>query len=217
MVRVVFTIFFFLAAASAMAAFPVGTTVLASPQQMNSIWKRCKVLGGPERNDYYPLECVDEIAGPDDKKRLIVSKTSTPGKWIKADDPSFRPDLQLDKARAQVAQREAAAKAPPKAAPPDGTAKVVAKGSYECWGNGQARMLLNFTVTGGGSYKASDGSSGRFTYDTGSKQIKFTGYLKQAMPEGFTTIYYEPKGRPTVSFRSARGSEASFCELVTKK
>jgi hypothetical protein len=217
MVRPVFAIFISLAAGNAVAAFPVGTTVLASPQQMNSIWKRCKVLGGPERNDYYPLECVDEVAGADDKKRLIVSKTSTPGKWIKADDPAFRPDLQLDKARTQVAQRESAAKAPPKAAPPDGAAKEVAKGSYECWGNGQARMLLNFTVTGKDSYKASDGSSGKFGYDAGSKQIKFTGYLKGSLPDGFTTIYYEPKGRPTVSFRSARGAEASFCELVGKR
>ena len=30
------------------------------------------------------------------------------------------------------------------------TAESVAPGSYECWGNGSARMLLNFKVTGNG-------------------------------------------------------------------
>jgi hypothetical protein len=33
-----------------------------------------------------------------------------------------------------------------------------------------------------------------------------------SLPDGFTTKYYEPKGRPTVSFRGRDGGEASFCE-----
>ena len=73
-------------------------------------------------------------------------------------------------------------------------------------------MNLNFQVTGAGAYRATDGTSGRFTFDPVSKGIQFTGYLAESMPNGFTAIYYEPKGIPTVSFRGRGGSEASFCE-----
>ncbi len=73
-------------------------------------------------------------------------------------------------------------------------------------------MLLNFTVTGPSRYTASDGTAGTFTFDPASKAIRFTGFLANSMPEGFTTIYYEPHGTPTVSFRGPGGSEASFCE-----
>lgn len=73
-------------------------------------------------------------------------------------------------------------------------------------------MLLNFTVTGPSRYTASDNSVGTFAFDPGSKAIRFTGYLADSMPKGFTTIYYEPHGNPTVSFRGPGGSEASFCE-----
>lgn len=99
-------------------------------------------------------------------------------------------------------------------APADGAAKSVAAGNYECWAFSSARADLNFTVTGAGRYRASDGSNGTFAYDPTSKKIAFTGYLKEVMPDGFTTIYYEPKGHPTVSFRGRSGSEASFCEKV---
>jgi hypothetical protein len=95
---------------------------------------------------------------------------------------------------------------------------TVAQGSYECWGNGSPRLLLNFKVTGKDKYSDSDGKDrGSFTYDAGSGNIVFKGgHLEGVMPNGFTSIYHEPKNRPTVSFRSARGSEASFCERVGK-
>lgn len=88
----------------------------------------------------------------------------------------------------------------------------MALGSYECWAWGRPRLLLNFKVTGAGRYTASDGSPGTFTFDPGSKAIRFTGYLGNVMPTGFTSIYHEPHGKPTVSFRGSGGSEASFCE-----
>jgi hypothetical protein len=93
-----------------------------------------------------------------------------------------------------------------------GTAAAVAAGDYECWAFGEARMLLNFTVTGTGTYRASDDSVGTFTYDAATGIIVFTGYLADSMPSGFTAKYYEPKGTPTVSFRGRGGAEASFCE-----
>ena len=90
----------------------------------------------------------------------------------------------------------------------------VATGSYECWGNGSPRMLLNFKVTGKNTYSDPNGKEkGTFAYDPASGAITFKGgHLDGVMPKGFTSVYHEPKKRPTVSFRSARGAEASFCE-----
>ncbi len=104
-----------------------------------------------------------------------------------------------------------AADAPKASATPSG--QGVAQGAYECWANGSARMLLNFTITGIGRYKDSAGASGSFTLDPATTRIVFKGgMLDGVMPDGFYAIYHEPQGRPTVSFRSARGSEASFCQ-----
>lgn len=93
---------------------------------------------------------------------------------------------------------------------------VVAPGSYECWAHGQARMLLNFKVTGKNTY-AGESSKGSFTYDSASGKLTFKGgHLDGIMPKGFTTVYHEKNGKPTVSFRGASGSEASFCERAGK-
>ena len=91
----------------------------------------------------------------------------------------------------------------------------VALGTYECWSNGQARMLWNFKITGNGTYTGSGGAPGRFAFDTGSTRINFRGgSLDNAFGDGFYTMYHEPSGRPTVSIRSTRGSEAGFCQKV---
>lgn len=107
----------------------------------------------------------------------------------------------------------AVAMSPAAAAP----AKVAA-GAYECWGNGAPRMLLNFNILDDSRYGNEDGNErGAFGYDSAGGRITFKGgHLDGAMPNGFTAIYHEPKGRPTVSFRSARGAEASFCERVKR-
>ena len=93
---------------------------------------------------------------------------------------------------------------------------AVAQGKYECWGNGSPRMLLNFNVTGKDRYTDPEGKQkGSFTYNPSNGAIAFKGgHLDGVMPNGFTSVYHEPKKRPTVSFRSARGAEASFCELT---
>lgn len=95
---------------------------------------------------------------------------------------------------------------------------AVATGNYECWGNGQARMMLNLKVAGRDRYTDPDGrEKGRFSYSEGSGLVEFKGgHLDGALPKGFTVVYHEPKGRPTFSFRSGRGAEASFCERVGK-
>jgi hypothetical protein len=89
----------------------------------------------------------------------------------------------------------------------------VATGSYECWANGAARMLLNFTIRNASQYTDSDEKLGTYTYDPASGRITFKGgLLDGAMPNGFQSIYHEPNRKPTVSFRSPRGAEAAFCE-----
>ena len=103
---------------------------------------------------------------------------------------------------------------PARAAPP----AAVATGSYECWGHGTARLLLNFKVTGKSNYSDPDGKErGSFVYDSASGAIAFKGgHLDGVMPTGFTSVYHESKNVPTVSFRSGRGAEASFCERAGK-
>lgn len=88
-------------------------------------------------------------------------------------------------------------------------------GSYECWANGAARMLMNFQVTAPGRYTDSEGKPGQFTLDAGTGRVSFQGgMLDGAMPDGFIAVFHTPGGRPTVSFRSPRGAEAAFCERV---
>ena len=95
---------------------------------------------------------------------------------------------------------------------------AVAQGSYECWGNGSPRLLLNFKVTGKDRYTDAEGKEkGSFTYNAANGSITFKGgHLDGVMPKGFTSVYHEKNKRPTVSFRSGRGAEASFCELKSK-
>lgn len=91
----------------------------------------------------------------------------------------------------------------------------VAEGSYQCWSNGQARMLLNFTIRAGGLYSGSDGRPGRYSFDPASQRISFSGgSLENAFGPGYHSIYHAPQGRPTVSIQSERtGGEAAFCQL----
>jgi hypothetical protein len=113
---------------------------------------------------------------------------------------------------------------PPAAAPANsgnrtqaasGGSGALATGSYECWANGQARMLLNFSIRSSSQYIGSDGQPGTYSYDPASTRVTFkTGALNGVMPAGFYAIYHAPQGRQTVSFRSASGNEASFCQLV---
>lgn len=86
-------------------------------------------------------------------------------------------------------------------------------GAFECWGNGSPRMLMNFTVTAPGKYTGSDGSKGTFTL-TAENHVMFTGIVADSLPQGYYAVFGTPQGKPTVSFRSERGSEAAFCEKV---
>ena len=186
--------------------FPVGSTVLASPDQMDGQWQRCVVQTAADAYGYHKLACANQHAGAHDEVVNTVTQTAAPTKWMKPDDPAFRPDMQL-------AAAKPAAPALPAARPADGPAARVAQGAYQCWSSNRANLLLNFTVTGPGQYRASDGSAGTFAFDPASKAMRFTGYINEVLPAGFSALYHEPKGLPTVSFQ-ARGGEAAFCEKV---
>lgn len=203
------------AASSAGPGFAVGTTVLGSPTQLAAFWNRCVVLQPPQAGNY-SLECADEFRGSSGAMVRTLHTVTVPSAWVRADDPAFRPDMQINRIRQEIAAAEAARKTPPPAPKPNGPARAVQVGRYECWAFSSARMELNFSITGPRTYKASDGSAGTFTFHPASGRISFTGFLGQAMPEGFSALYHEPHSTPTVSFRSARGAEASFCERASK-
>jgi hypothetical protein len=109
---------------------------------------------------------------------------------------------------------------PPAAAPANQRATQtgsggVTAGRYECRGKGQTRLLLNFTALSSSQYTGSDRKPGTYSCDPATTRVTFkTGSLAGAMPAGFYAVYSAPQSRPTVSFRSPRGSEASFCQLV---
>lgn len=186
-------------AAATAATWAPGTRVEASPTQMDQFWEVCTIESGPNQWDQYRAECNGYVL-------------PVPAKWIRPLSAAAQPSAAVPPAPV------APAASPPQAATtparrPDGAATQVAIGSYECWAFNSARMDLNFEVTAPGRYTAAaDGSEGSFSFDAANGQIRFTGYLGEAMPDGFTSIYYEPNGRPTVSFRGRSGSEASFCE-----
>ena len=94
--------------------------------------------------------------------------------------------------------------------PANAAGPTVKPGKYECWAWGQARLLMNFTVTGPGTFRR-DSGAGRFTVGPGGK-LTVTGPMLDAMPDGFSAVYHEPNGKPTVSFRGRSGSESAFCE-----
>lgn len=196
------------AALAQQGSWSPGTVVEASPQQMEQFWETCTVREGPDRWDMYKVECGDYVL-------------PVPNKWIRAAPATAAPAPATALPPAPPPRPpEPAAPMPATASqaapgrPDDAAATEVARGTYECWAFNSARMDLNFEVTAPGSYRASDGSMGKFSYDPATRTIRFSGYLGEAMPDGFTSIYYEPNGRPTVSFRGRSGSEASFCERI---
>ena len=86
------------------------------------------------------------------------------------------------------------------------------QGPYECWANGQARMLLNFSVLPNNQYRDSEGHVGSLQV-AGNGRVTFRGgNLDGFMPAGFYAVYYTPQGRPTISFRNSGGSEVQFCQ-----
>ena len=99
------------------------------------------------------------------------------------------------------------------AAPPAGN--EMKPGSYECWGNGSARPLMNFTAKSGGKYIDSESKTGTYTIDPKNHYVTFKGgMLDGVLPKNFHAEYKIDRGRPKVSFIGSGGAEAQFCEWV---
>jgi hypothetical protein len=87
-------------------------------------------------------------------------------------------------------------------------AQGVPPGSYECWYFTRAQPGLNFTVGGGGAYTDVDGKKGSMAVGRDGK-IVFSG----GAHDGSNAVY-KGGNPPTISFVSARGAEAAFCQLA---
>ena len=183
---------------------------------------------GYPRNRYYGNTCVskiqeevytlepDQFGGWDAQGKMTPDLRDKVCKPNPAAGVSSMPLEALSGSSAPTGQSVSSA-APAAGGPPStGGAGGVAAGPYKCWSNGQARMLLNFTIGGGGQYTGSNGAPGRYAFDPASQRITFTGgSLENAFGPGFYSIYHAPQGRPTVSIRSERsGGEVSFCQLA---
>lgn len=179
---------------------------------------------GYPRNHYYGQTCVSKIEqgvytlSPDDFGGWNVEGRMTPDLSEKKcqNNPSAgvssMPLSGLAGTPAPSGKVEAVSStaAPSQARPAAGG--VVAPGPYECWSNGEARGGMNFTVKGNGQYVDSDGKSGSFTVMPSTGKMTFNSGGLSDLGPGFSALYYEPQGHPTVSFRSNRGAEAAFCQ-----
>lgn len=177
---------------------------------------------GYPKNRYYGQTCVGRFnnaemtMSPNGFGQWDIEGRLTPDMSLRTckDNPAEgQSSFPLASLPGSPAPRGAAAQ--PAAAAGGGGGGSVATGSYECWANGQARMLLNFTVTGAGRYRDAEGKNGAFTFDSTTARITFRGGLLDGfMPAGFFSMYVVSQGRPRVSFRNSGGSEVTFCERV---
>lgn len=175
---------------------------------------------GYPRNRYYGETCVRRF---DKQDFTLVSNGS--GGWMV--EGALTPPLATQVCKpnpgagvssiplASLPGTAARAGAPPPSAPADsaGGTSGPRLGSYECWANGQARMLLNFSFRSGTQYVGSDGQPGSFAISRDTGRIVFKGgALDGVLPAGFYTMYIVSQGRPRVSFRNSSGNEVSYCE-----
>ena len=177
---------------------------------------------GYPSNHYYGETCVahmdaqvftlvpDGFGGWDVQGRLTPDMSNRSCKPNPSAGATSIPLAQL----AGTAAPSGQAVSPPPASPPAAaSAGAVAEGAYECWANGEARPLMNFTIRGGGQYVGTDGARGAYRLDPSTMRVTFAGgALDGVMPPGFYAVYHVPSGRPTVSFRGRSGAEAAFCE-----
>src|ERR1051326_2260337 len=193
--------------------FPFRATILVHDQET-----------GYPPNHYYGKTCVGRldqeiyILAQDDFGAWDAQGTMTPDLSTKTckDNPAAGvagiPLTSLQGTRAGAAgsappARSAAIQNAP------GTGASVALGQYQCWGNGQARPLLNFTALANGQYRDNEGHIGKMNVAPATGRVVFSGGTVEGfLPSGYYAVYYAPGGRPTVSFRNSGGSEVQFCQ-----
>jgi hypothetical protein len=173
---------------------------------------------GYPRNRYYGQTCVgllNEVVftlTPDAFGGWNVQGAMTPPLdtvRCQANPADGVTSIPLASLQGTVAPRGSAAPPP---APLRTAPGAVAPGSYECWANGQARMLMNFTVRPAAQYTDSEGKTGTYAVDASGRIAFRGGMLDGVLPNGFYGVYLVDHGRPKVSFRNASGNEVTNCE-----
>ena len=180
--------------AAAQGAWRVGMTVLGSPAQIESGYKRCEVMGGANSAGYYDLECANSFLDPYNKKQRRLQRTWVPGKWIKPNDPSFEPDMQVAAIRGGQGGA-AAATAPPRpvARPNAGAGGSVQPGQYQCYGGPAGNMKLSFR--GGGQYANEQGKPGAYTQSGPTVTFRsgpWAGFYGYVFPDGRVQLRTAP-------------------------
>jgi hypothetical protein len=161
---------------------------------------------GFPRNRYYGRTCI----GAFQNEAYTISPVST-GEWLV--DGRLTPDLSKtqckDNPSAGVSSiplntvQGSAAPAGSVSSPAMAHSGGVAEGAYECWSGRNANTMLNFAILAGGRYTDSKGRAGTFTFTPGTQKIAFAGGALDG-GAGYAPVYYEPRGRPTVSSQSHR-------------
>lgn len=182
-----------------------GEIVLASPSSIPTGFQRCAVVRGPEPNNYFVLNCLKSYVDHNGKMKRYEAASRASGDWIKADDPSFRPDMQFASVRASMA--EAARPVAPRAVVQATTGGSAQPGSYHCvfFTNGMLQTVPGFTLTGNG-YRHQTGGGGT-TRRSGST-IEFVGgpLNGQAGKVGPKTVHlYNPSRSRTVIDCNTKG------------
>ena len=82
-------------------------------------------------------------------------------------------------------------------------------GRYECWFNGRPVLILNFTLLGGGRYADVDNKPGSYSYDAGSRVLRFSG----GSLDGQRGVFH-PGRTPAVYFIGPSGTENENCDFA---
>ena len=176
-------------------------------------------------NHYYGRTCVgrleqetyvmsaDDFGGWDAQGRMTPDMSTQTCKNNPSDGISAIPLSTLSGSKAPAAGTATSTQPPASQNVPAPSAIGIAPGAYECWANGQARPLLNFTALGNRQYRDAEGHIGAMNIDPATGRVTFRGgNLDGFLPAGFSAVYHAPKGHPTLSFRNSGGSEIQFCE-----
>lgn len=163
----------FAAAAHAQSQFKVGEVVLGSPYSSMSLWRRCVILTPINSNGVYGADCAEEnTAGK------YVQRTTLKPDWVKPNDPSFRPDMQV----AAIKAAEERAAAPKPAAPVVKTSATPPLGYYACGSRSGYNPIFSPTLLAGGRYRVTyniggtiHDTYGNYSYDPESKLVRFEG------------------------------------------
>jgi hypothetical protein len=174
-------------------------------------------------NHYYGQTCVgkleaetytlrlDEFGGWDAQGKMTPDVSTKVCKPNPSAGVSSIPVSTLQGSAAPAGGAPAVAPAPQTGSAPS-AGHGLAQGPYQCWANGQARPLLNFTAMGDNQYRDSEGHTGTMTVAANGRVTIRGGNLDGFMPAGFYAVYQSQQGRLTLSFRNSGGSEVQFCQ-----